>query len=353
MSQALPYLRVLDIGASTPLYSQAVYHGIAVHMRPDDAPVLVLTRPTSNYVCIGAHQDAGAELDLAFCRQQGLAVIRRQVGGGTVLLGPGQLFFHFVFPRRLAPRRPSELYPYFIEPVLRGYRALGIEAYFQPPNDIQVGSRRIGGTGAAHIGSAAVVVGSFLFDFDHALMSRIVRAPSPQFRAMLARLLPKHITTIAQESGHTRITEQALKSALLSQLQSCLGLQARASRPSPAEQAAIAEAEEELVSDDGWQVAEKKAVSHGIKLRAGVYLTEYRATVAGQPLRRLLLQQDNIITELELPGASPEWQALGQRLTGAPLHQEALLAALGGTLEARSAEQFCHLILAGAQREMV
>ena len=60
----------------------------------------------------------------------------------------------------------------FIEPVVRTYRELGVQADYRPINDIHVAGRKIGGTGAASIGEATVMAGSFMFDFDTATMAK-------------------------------------------------------------------------------------------------------------------------------------------------------------------------------------
>ena len=95
------------------------------------------------------HQEVAREVDVAYCRTQGLPIIRRQVGGGAVYLDRGQLFTHFIYPRKKAPEFAVNLYPRFIEPVVRTYRELGVDAVYRPINDIQVDGRKIGGTGAA------------------------------------------------------------------------------------------------------------------------------------------------------------------------------------------------------------
>src|SRR5258708_7913865 len=97
-------LRVIDGGIRSPIGTQALWHGVASALQPTDDPALVLVTPAQPFVCIGYHQDAAIELDLAACRHAGVGVLRRRLGGGAVLLDGGQLIFHFVWPRQRAPR---------------------------------------------------------------------------------------------------------------------------------------------------------------------------------------------------------------------------------------------------------
>jgi len=56
-----------------------------------------------------------------------------------------------------------------VEPLVLTYRDLGIVATHRPVNDVHVRGKKIDGTGAALIGRAEVLVGSFMFDFDSRL----------------------------------------------------------------------------------------------------------------------------------------------------------------------------------------
>src|SRR5512144_1868055 len=149
-------IRVLDFGFVPPIASQAIYHGLADALAAEDAPVVTLCSPTDPYICVGALQDGRVEIDEAYCRSRGLPVLRREIGGGAVYLDRNHLFYHFIFPRHRASAASLDLFPWFIEPVLRTYRGLGIAARYRPINDIHVDGRKIGGTAAARIREAVV-----------------------------------------------------------------------------------------------------------------------------------------------------------------------------------------------------
>jgi lipoate---protein ligase len=194
-------LRVIDLGLVSALRSQAAWYGIAKRLGRSDDPVLTLCEPAEPYVCIGLNQDSGLELDRDFCAANGIGILRRRLGGGAVLLDSRQLIFHFIVPEHVAPRRPEQIYPHFIEPVLRTYRDFGIDARYRPLNDIHVDGRKIGGTAAAFIGEAAILGGMFLFDFDGAVMARCLRVPSEKFRDKLCAGLEDYVTSMRRLLG--------------------------------------------------------------------------------------------------------------------------------------------------------
>ncbi|MEX0852332.1 MAG: biotin/lipoate A/B protein ligase family protein, partial [Bauldia sp.] len=284
-------LRVIDFGRVPALRSQAVYHGIAAAIGADDDPVLSLVNPTDPYVCVGVHQEIAEEVDEAFCASANLPIIRRHVGGGAVYLDQNQMFFHFVYPRAKAPEYAVNLYPMFIEPAVRTYRELGVAAQYRPINDIQVAGRKIGGTGAASIGEATVMVGSFMFDFDTATMARCLKVPSEKFRDKLKTTLDDYMTTMTRELDQVPSRDR-VKALFLKHCAAALGVTVAAAEPSAGELAAIAE-QEAALSDPAWTRRQgRKFTELGVKIAAGTHLTESMHKARGGLIRAHLVARD-------------------------------------------------------------
>lgn len=325
-------LRVIDFGLVPALRSQAVYHGLAETMRPDSDPILSLASPLTPYVCVGLHQDIAKEVDQDFCAAQGLPVWRRHVGGGAVYLDRNQLFTHFIYPEAKAPQRADALYRTFIEPVVRTYRELGVEAAYRPVNDIQVNGRKIGGTGAATIGDATVMVGSFMLDFDTATMSKCLKVPSEKFRDKLRQTLDDYMTTMVKELG--RMPDRAnLKARFLRHCADVLGVEPIEDQPTAAEWAAIHAAEAQLADPEWTDVQRRKLVAQGVKIAAGTHLTEAAAKAPGGLIRVSLLEREGHVADLVVTGdftcLPPDGiDRLTARLPGTALTREALEPAL-------------------------
>lgn len=326
-------LRVIDFGYVPALRSQGVFHGIARAMRADDDPVLTLVNPEAPYICVGLHQEISLEVDEDFCKAQGLPIYRRRIGGGAVYLDRNQLFTHFIYPRGKAPRHAAELYPKFIEPVVRTYRELGIAAEYRPINDIHVTGRKIGGTGAASIGEATVMAGSFMFDFDTANMARSLKVPSEKFRDKLKTTLDDYMTTMVKQLATVPSREQ-VKTAFLRHCADALGITPAEDRPTEAEWAAI-EREEKTLADPDWTYrVGRKFVAMGVKIAAGTHLTESAHKARGGLIRVHLLERDGRIADLLLSGdftcLPPDGiDRLAESLAGTGLDETALAAAVG------------------------
>jgi lipoate-protein ligase A len=179
--------------------SQLLYHALPRIGREG----LILLSPATPYVCIGYFQDAEQEVDLAYCREYGIPVFRREVGGGAVYLDGEQLFYQMVIHKDnpLVPKGREAFYRRFLQAPIEAYRALGIPAEYKPVNDIIANGRKISGNGVAEIGDYVVLVGNLIVDFDYETMVRVLRVPDEKFRDKVHKTLRENLSTIRRELG--------------------------------------------------------------------------------------------------------------------------------------------------------
>jgi len=331
-------VRLLDFGEVGALRSQAVYHGVAYALRREHPDVITLMRPTEPYVCIGHHQDARTEVDLAYCEQAGLPVYRREVGGGAVYLDGGQTFWHTIFHHTRVPPTLTEVYRKFLAGPVAALNRMGIPAVHRPVNDIQVEGRKIGGTGAATIGRAMVVAGSLLFDFDYELMARVLNVPSEKFRDKLYSTLREYLTTINRELGDAAPGREEAERILVESFAEALGTELVPDEPRPDELAAI-EAQEERIASEGWLHLEGLPASGDIvKVAEGVHVLEGAHKAPGGMVRATVAVRDGRIDGIVLSGdffvepAEAVWD-LQEALVGVPHTEEAVLRVVKGLLE--------------------
>jgi lipoate-protein ligase A len=321
-------LRILDFGLVSPIRSQAIFHGLGFNMAEDDDPLLCLCSPDAPYVSVGIHQEIGLEVDEDYCQRNSLSIYRRHVGGGAVYLDQNQLFTHFIYPRKKAPEYAVNLYPRFIEPVVRTYRDFGVDAEYRPVNDIHVRGRKIGGTGAASLGESTVMAGSFMFDFDTEKMSKCLKVPSEKFRDKLKSGLDDYMTTIIKELDAPPLRDDLL-SRFFAHCADCLGVEPSPDDPTDGELAAIADQEAKL-QDPEWTYRKgRKFVQMGVRISGDTLLTEAAHKAAGGMIRTRLLAKDGRIDDLMITGdftCLPESgvEMLGESLRGEELIQGSL-----------------------------
>ncbi len=295
-------IRLLDLGEVSPIRSQAIYHGVAYAMGPDDPDTITLMRPSAPYVCIGHHQDAATEVDLAYCAEAGLPVYRREVGGGAVYLDGGQTFWHTIFHQSRVPSRLEDVYTMFLKGPVAALNRMGIPAVHRPVNDIQTEGRKIGGTGAATIGEAMVVAGSLLFDFDYELMVRVLRVPSEKFRDKLFQTMKEYLVTINRVLGDQAPSREEAERILVEEFAAALGRPVVPGELRPDEEEEIARQEERIASAEWLHLDGLPASGTGVKVAEGVHVREGMHKAPGGLVRATTAVRDGEIVGIVLSG---------------------------------------------------
>lgn len=294
-------VRVLDVGLVSPVRSQAIYHGIAHAMTPDTPNTIILVGSSEPYVCIGYHQELEKEVDVGYCRDRGLPVYRREVGGGAVYLDDGQVFTQWIFRRGVLPLDLERRFSLYIEPLVNTYHTLGIDAVHRPVNDIHVGGKKIGGTGAAQMGDADVVVGSLMFDFNFESMARVLKVSSEKMRDKIFQSLNEYMTTMTRELDRVPDYEP-VKQEYLRQCSNTLKMEMVLGEPTPDELAVTGDIEARLLSDEWLYQVGGLRQTGAVKIHADVFLVEAAHKAPGGLIRCTARLREGRIDDLTLSG---------------------------------------------------
>jgi lipoate-protein ligase A len=324
-------IRLLDLDEVSYLHSQTIYHAVAYCTTAASPGTIIILRPREPYVCIGYHQLLENVIDVEYCRQKGIPIIRREVGGGAVYLDKNQLFFQCVFPVSKAPRRVDSLYKLFLKPAVNTYRSLGIEAYYLPVNDIQVDQKKICGTGAGRIEDAAVVVGNILFDFDYDEMAQILRVSSAKFRDKIYDSIQLYLTTLRRELGYIPDREKA-KNILIKEFEELLGHPLHNGSLTADEHHMVTRIDKKFTDPD-WLYEKGGKLTNWIKISADVNIMEYRYKAPGGLIWIILRLKGDTIDDIMISGdftirPSDGLKNLETRLKGQPHEADPLLRAI-------------------------
>jgi lipoate-protein ligase A len=294
-------IRLLDLGAVSPLRSQTVYHAAAYALTPEMPDTIILVNSQQPYVCIGYHQDLEKEVDLAACQARGLPILRREVGGGAVYLDSGQVFTQWIFQRDHLPHDLESRFALYVRPLVETYQALGINAYHRPINDIHVDGKKIGGTGAARLGEhSEVVVGSLMFGFDKRTMSQVLKVSSEKMRDKIFAGLEQYMTTMSEQLGHAPDV-QAVKALYLRKCAEALDAEIVPGAWSAAEEAMAAELDARFASDE-WLYQKGGLRQPGIKIHEDVRVVESAFKAPGGLIRVVARMHGNLIDDLSISG---------------------------------------------------
>jgi lipoate---protein ligase len=127
------------------------------------------------------HDDVEADA----CRADGVPVLRRSSGGGTVLLGRGCLCFSLVlaFERDLRLTEVRSSYDYILGRVVDAFALPGLT--LSGISDLALGGYKFSGNAQQRKRTHLLHHGTILYAFDLAAVSRYLRQPSrqPDYRA--------------------------------------------------------------------------------------------------------------------------------------------------------------------------
>ena len=296
MTQLLPCYR---LGPVSWADSQALYHAQA-HL---GRPALNILWPTEPYVCIGRFQDLALEVDVERCRERGLPLVRREVGGGAVYLDAGQVFYQLVLPDRVEGRDYRSLFSLGLGGVAAALRRLGVSAVVRGTNDVAVGGRKISGNGAGTVGGAAVVVGNILLNFDYEAMAAVLRVPDEKFRDKAYQSMRENLVSLVEllrSASHARVAEEMVR-ALSANLAPDYRVEVQDSLPDDVV-AALPGTAERLTDEQWLRSVERRRESRQVRICEGVTLFENRWKAPGGLLRAHGGLADGVVQWLSLSG---------------------------------------------------
>lgn len=141
-------------------------------------PTLRIWEWDESAVVIGSFQSYRNEVDPEGAARHGFDVVRRISGGGAMMMGAGQIITYSLYvPASLvAGLTFADSYAFLDDWVLQALRSLGIDATYQPLNDIASPSGKIGGAAQKRLANGGVLHHATLsYDIDGQMMTEVLR----------------------------------------------------------------------------------------------------------------------------------------------------------------------------------
>lgn len=126
-------------------------------------------------VIYGRNQVVENEVNLNYCRENGIRVYQRKSGGGCVYADKDNLMLSFV----TSEENVGFAFNRFVTMVLLVLRKMGVEATGTTHNDIMIGDRKVCGTACRKTASGCVVHSTMLYDTNMAHMQNAI-TPGPE-----------------------------------------------------------------------------------------------------------------------------------------------------------------------------
>ncbi len=145
-------------------------------------------------VIIGRNQDLEAEVNLEYCRNHGVEVVRRKSGGGCVYSDKGNLMISFISRRG----EVSEVFDRYLDALTDCLKTLGLDAYKSGRNDVMVGDRKVSGNAFHMLPDRSIVHGTLLYSTDFDALETAIRPPVEKLERHGVASVRQRVTNIAE-----------------------------------------------------------------------------------------------------------------------------------------------------------
>lgn len=124
-------------------------------------------------VIIGRNQVLENEVNLDYCREHGVTVVRRKSGGGCVYSDLNNIMVSYVSRRGDV----SEIFGKYLDSLAGSLCSLGLPAETSGRNDILVDGRKVSGNAFHQLPDRSIVHGTLLYSTDLEALTEAIRPP--------------------------------------------------------------------------------------------------------------------------------------------------------------------------------
>lgn len=272
-------------------------------------------------IIVGRNQNTAEEINAAFVRDRGVAVVRRLSGGGAVYHDLGNLNFTFVSH----DSRHSFDFARFAAPILAVLAKLGVAAEFSGRNDLHIDGRKFSGNAQYVQGGRILHHGTLLFDSDLSVLGQALAVKPDKYESKGIKSVASRITNIAPHLPRPATIDQFAAAVFAHIAETFPG--AAVADFSPAERAAASELVAAKYSRWEWNYGKSSPYNFSNKQRFAGGLVECRLFVEAGVIRDARIYGDFFgnrdVGELErtLVGLRHDHAAIAGALAAADLAQ--------------------------------
>ena len=170
-------------------------------------PTLRIWEWDESAVVIGSFQSYRNEVDPQGASAHGFDVVRRISGGGAMMMAAGQIITYSLYvPASLVQGMTfADSYAFLDDWVLQALRSLGIDAVYQPLNDITGPSGKIGGAAQKRLANGGVLHHATLsYDIDGQTMTEVLRIGREKLSDKGTASAAKRVDPLRSQTGLSR-----------------------------------------------------------------------------------------------------------------------------------------------------
>ena len=182
-------------------------------------PIFWLSGWDRDCINLGVSQDYSQVIDRDRVQEEGIAITRRQSGGGaTFLTKDGEITWGIIVPEHFFDKDINGIYEEVCSWLVEELQNNTIDAFFKPINDIRTPRGKISGSTLRREKGVVYVGGTLLYREDKEKMNKYLRPEQDYLKKERIDEKKKDITSITKESSlNFEESQELLKKAFLPQ----------------------------------------------------------------------------------------------------------------------------------------
>ena len=159
-------------------------------------------------VIYGRNQVLENEVNLEYCREHGVDIVRRKSGGGCVYSDLGNIMVSYISRRGDV----SEVFDRYMTALTEALRALGVPAEKSGRNDILVEGRKVSGNAFHQLPDRSIVHGTLLYSTDLEALTEAIRPPVEKLQRHGVESVRQRVMNLSEYVALMTDPDDALKS---------------------------------------------------------------------------------------------------------------------------------------------
>ena len=176
--------------------------------KSEDCFYLYINNPS---IIVGRNQNALAEINVHYVKENNIDVIRRQSGGGAVFHDPGNLNFTFIMTEL---EDKSVDFRKYTQPILDVLKSLGVDAKFEGRNDMTIKGKKFSGNAKYFYKDKILQHGTLLFSSTLLNLSQALKLNPLKYRDKAVKSISSRVTNISEHLSY-EVTLQELEERII------------------------------------------------------------------------------------------------------------------------------------------
>ncbi|MGV8962476.1 MAG: lipoate--protein ligase [Candidatus Saccharimonadaceae bacterium] len=160
--------------------------------KSEDCFYLYINDPS---IIVGKNQNALAEINVEYVKENNITVIRRLTGGGAVFHDPGNLNFTFIMNEQMDK---SVNFKKYTQPIIDVLQTLGVNAKFEGRNDMTIEGKKFSGNAKCFLNNKVLQHGTLLFNSTLPNLSEALKLNPLKYRDKAIKSISSRVTNISE-----------------------------------------------------------------------------------------------------------------------------------------------------------